>query len=171
MPELEISYEPEIWAPVAEEEAGRHEVPEVARVLAGLREYANDPGSGRRFLLRAEPVEPPIVVDVTAVVLAVRTSRAGAESAFPEAAAEQLEDVQLGNGVVACRYVRFLQVAELLPEEPGGEVFVAELHYVRAIQDVDPGCVLIATVVTPRISDLTGITEQVEELVRLATVS
>ena len=99
------------------------------------------------------------------------TARAGAESVFPDAVAEQLEEVQLSNHDVACRYVRFQELAEILTVEPTEGVIVGELHYFRAIRTDDLGCVLIATVVTSRIDDLAGIAVQVEGLIALAAVS
>lgn len=166
MPDLEISYDPAIWAALAEA-PGAPDVPEAVATLARLR--LGGPGTGR-FLLLADPMEPPVVADVSAVAVAAASPRAAAAEAFPEASAEQLEDVELADGGTACRYVRFPQASEFLPGEPGEEVFVAKLHYVRVLPGVDPVCVLIATVITPRINDLAGIAEQVESLVELATV-
>jgi hypothetical protein len=165
MPDLELSYDPDVWAPLPDG-AGPARFPEAAATLARLRRH--DAADAGRFLLLADPIEPPVVVDLSALALAAATSRAGAEDLFPDAVPEQLEEVQLDGGAVGCRYVRFPQVADYLPGEPGEEVFVAELHYVRAIPEADPGCVLIATVVTPRITELVGIAEQVESLVGMA---
>lgn len=171
MPELEISYDPEIWTPVDEAATDHHEDQEVAEAMATLRESPRIPGGGMKFLLLGDPVEPPIVVYLTAVGLAVTTSRAGAESVFPDAAAEQLEEVQLSDEDVACRYVRFRELDESLSVESTEGVIVAELHYVRAIRTDDLGCVLIASAVTSRIDDLAGIAVQVEGLIALAAVS
>lgn len=171
MPELEISYDPEIWTPVGEAATDHHEDREVAEAMATLREYPRLPGSVKKFLLLADPVEPPIVVHLTAVGLAATTSRAGAESLFPDAVAEQLEEVQLSNQDVACRYVRFRELVETLSLESTEGVIVAELHYARAIRTDDLGCVLIASAVTSRIDDLAGIAVQLEGLIALAAVS
>ncbi len=167
MPDVEIRYDPAVWAPVAES-GGMSVDPEAAATLVRLLVHAP---SGGRFLLLAEPVEPPVVVDLSATAVGAATSRAVAEDAFIGAKVGQLEEVELAGGVGAFRYIRFPQVAEFLPGEPGEDVFVAELHYVRVIRGIDTACVLIATVITPRINDLAGIAEHVESLVELATVS
>lgn len=148
MPNLTVAYDPEVWEPPAGSESS----------------------DGLRFRFIADG-EPAIVCNVSAVALDVGTSREGAEAVFGPGATEGLDDVEFADGDLACRYLRFPRLGELLPGEQSEGVIVAEMHFVKAVQALVGGYLIIATVATPRVDELAGIGEQIEGLLTLASVS
>lgn len=171
MPEVQIAYDPGTWVPLdgsTVAPSGLAAAAVVAR-LTSTDSAASE--EDERFLLLADPIEPPVVLNVMAQPLEVKSARAGAEALFPDAPLESLEDVELASGVSACRHLVFPQAGALVPGVPSATTVLAALHYVRVLQGPGTGWLLVATVVTPRLNDLAGIAEEVETLFAQAVIT
>ncbi len=159
MPDLQLTYDAEVWQAV--DRAGTDR--------AAILSPAQEDGRSARLVLLAEPAEPPIWLDLTAFPMQATSVVAAAEELLGGDSGD-VEDITLPGGLAAGRRVRFVPAGSLVPDLPQGNVMVAELYLARQLRAADGDWLLLATVVTQRINELADIAENVEDVVAMATV-